>query len=309
MAEPEAIPIEHQLAVRGMFGGALTGEPARRIAAASRELLIPAGKVIYRAGERCAHVHFVLSGTVELSAEGEEPWIFEDRSLIGVLDAEQERQYSRTARAMTDVRLVMIRTEDWADIIEDNLELTIESLRTVHERILEMTLALAPGGGFRDAPERRSMLPMGPQPKRDPNPFERLLTLRLCRLFERAGTQTIIRLGRAARHRHVDAGEVFVRQGDAMDALLVVASGGVAFTRGEPALSARFGPADVVGGHVGVGLASWPATATALDPTVLLSIGYDELYDVMEDHFDLVRSLRADMSAQTDRLRHLLGPR
>ena len=318
MVDPaRAVAVERQLEVRSLLGRIVTGTAANQLAAASREIFFPAGKVVYRQGDRAAHIHFVVSGNIELSTDGQESWSFGPRSVIGVLDAELDREYSRTARASADSRVIVVTVEDWFDIIEDNFELTQRTLRQGHNNMLEIGLSLAPDGGFG---EPSSRLPARPSILAPPlsagadgedasqmNPFERLITVRLCPLFERAGTQSLIRVARACQLQAVAGREKLVEQGDPMTSLFIVASGALQLSRDDPELLATFGPTDVAGGYM-IWLESWPVTLRALVDSTVLAISYDDLYDIMEDHFDLTRAVRSNISFEIERLQRLKTP-
>jgi CRP-like cAMP-binding protein len=305
------VPIEQQLAVRAMFGGFMPAGAARQLVAVAREAFIPAGKIIYEEGARCEHIHFVLHGAVELTTAGEAPWNFEGTSLIGIFDAALERAYTRTARAVSDTRLLAVKVEDWNDIIEDNLVMTTRSLRGSRPRLLKLSLALSPHGGFREpasgpGPPSIMLAAMPDEEAPDElNPFERLLSLRLCHLFERAGTQSLIRVARATTARRVLAGELVASQGDPMPSIIIVVNGEVRIERDDPPLEAAFGPTEVVGGHLGLGLDVWPFSARAAVDATVLVLPLDDLFDIMEDHFDLVLAVRADWTADMERLNTL----
>jgi CRP-like cAMP-binding protein len=137
--------------------------------------------------------------------------------------------------------------------------------------------------------------------------LERLLTLEASRPFERAGMQPLLRLARAATERRLAEGETLVREGDAAGHCFVVVSGTVTLERAD--LAAPFGPAALVGAYAGFGQALWPGTVRALGAARVLAIRYDDLYDVMEDHFDLVRSVMAFLALERERLQLASPPR
>jgi CRP-like cAMP-binding protein len=79
--------------------------------------------------------------------------------------------------------------------------------------------------------------------------------------------------------------------------------------RHTPRLVARFGPASVVGGSAALGDAERFYTARALSDSVLLRIREEDFFDVMEDHFDLARSVLAFMAEQRDHVTREIGRR
>jgi len=315
---PRSISVEHQLLVRSMMTGTFGSVLANQFAAVAKEVYFPAGKVIYERGGPSDVVFFLLEGRVELARPGTEPWYLGGRAVFGVLDVELDRPRDRTARAVTEVRAMRIAVGDFYDLIEDNMELTPPRIRMLSTGLLELGLSLDPPGAFPEPPRApvRPSLPaltlMATLPTRDArelNPFERLITLRICPLFERAGTQSLIRLSRASQPRLHAQGETIAAVGSAAESFFVVVSGAVVARRSEPDLEASFGPPHVAGGYAGFGHERWEVQLEASLDGCSLEIRYEDLFDVMEDHFDMVRAVMAHLAAERDRLQRVGAPR
>ena len=195
----DVVPVEHQIVVRSLFGNAYAGATADRLVAATREMFFPAGKVVYEAGDSPKFVHFLLQGRVELTSEGLEPWTFTDRGVFGIIDAELERPHVRTARAVTDVRVIAIRAGDWQDIVEDTFDYTRERITRNSQDLWRRGLELAPHAGFwgMDVAHRADAAQHTHFDHHE-DPFERLLVLHLTDIFERAGIQSLTRLAAGA---------------------------------------------------------------------------------------------------------------
>ena len=310
MAEvPRAISVEHQLLVRSMMTGTFGSALANQFAAVAKEVYFPAGKTIYREGETSDAVFFLLEGRVELATPNDEPWYLGGRAVFGVLDVELDRARDRTARAVTDVRAMRIGAGDFLDLMEDNMELTPPRIRMLSGGLLELGLSLDPPGAFADTPSggaRPSMMATVPErDARELNPFERLITLRICPLFERAGTQSLIRLSRAAKPRLHGHGESLAVFGETAESFFVVVTGSVTAHRQEPELAATFGPPELAGGYSGFGHERWAVSLEAAVDCCVLEIRYDDLFDVMEDHFDMVRAVMGHLAAERDRLQRV----
>lgn len=313
MAElPRAISVEHQLLVRSMMTGTFGSALANQFAAVAKEVYFPAGKVIYRAGESSDAVFFLLEGRVELATPDDEPWYLGGRAVFGVLDVELDRPRDRTARAVTDVRAMRVGAGEFFDLIEDNMELTPPRIRMLSTGLLDLGLALEPPGGFPEGPSvpaRPSMMAtVVERDARELNPFERLITLRICGLFERAGTQSLIRLSRAAAPRLYAAGGSLAVLGEPAEVFFIVVSGSVRAHRPDPELEATFGPAELAGGYAGFGQECWAVSLEAALDCCVLEIRYDDLFDVMEDHFDMVRAVMGYLAAERDRLQRIRAP-
>lgn len=304
MGEANEVAIEHQLVVRSLMGQAFGGASAARLAGLSREQFFPAGTVIYSVGDPARFVYFVLDGRVDLTVDGLDPWTFTDRGVFGILDAELERPHVRSARAVSDVRAIALRAEDWLDLVEDTFDFTRRRIRRNAADLLRRGLALAPHAGFEHMarPHRADerLAPTGHLGATDP--FARLLVLHLTDVFERAGIQSLIRLARGAAELELAEGETIAEEGAPAASLLVVADGSVTISRRDPVISAVFGAGRVVGGYAGVGHERWAVTSRAREHSRILAIGYEELFDVMEDHFDLVRSVMAFLASERERL-------
>jgi CRP-like cAMP-binding protein len=298
----EFIPIEHQIVVRSLFGQAYGGARADRLAAATKEHFFPAGKTIYEAGDTPKYVHFIVQGRVELTAEGLDPWSFEDRGVVGILDAELARPHARTARAVTDVRVISIRAEDWEEVVEDTFDYTKQRITLNARDLVRRGLLLAPHAGFEGMPEHHRADDVPPVEASGEYPFERLLVLHLTDLFERASIQALIRIADAARERELDSGEVLIEQGAPAPASFIVANGLLEMKRDEPRISAGFGVNRLLGGYAGIGQATWPATFVARQPSRVIEFGQEDLFDVMEDHFSVVRSVMRFLALERDRL-------
>ena len=70
----------------------------------------------------------------------------------------------------------------------------------------------------------------------------------------------------------------------------------------EPAISARFGAGEVVFGAGGVGLRVPSFTSRALARAVLLAVRREDFFDIMEDHFDVMRSVMKGVSHERERV-------
>ena len=300
-------------AVFGQLGGALPSQALAQFASAARRIYFREGTVIYRQGEPTEHIYFLIEGRVSLDSEGLKSWVLGDGSAFGILDATIERPHDRTAVALQDTTALAVAVDDWLDMVEDNLELTQGTIVRNASRLWEDALQLSPTGGFPKPDEAPSLATaMGGDVSHDAasmDPFEKLLGLRLAPLFQRAGMQALIRLARLARARTLQEGELLFEQGAEAGSLYIVLLGGVEIERDAPPIRAAFGPTSVVGSYAGLCLDKRPFRARATKRTALLEVDHDDLYELMEDHFDLVRSVQSYVSLERDRLQRLHAPR
>ena len=286
--------VERELFLRSMTFDRRVSGAWNQLGNAMRDEFFGAGSFLYKEGSPADAIYFIVRGTVELIAPGIEPRELGSRSVVGIIDAQLERPHTRSALAKTDVEALVVSTDDWFEVFEDNFESTRSLILFLAAGLHELTLEL-PNGGFSDPDDA------GPMPEPDPLPLvERVLTLREVRMFERASIQALVSLAPVAVEVRVRKGELLFAPDQIQGEFLVVARGLVELERENPRLVARFGPASVVGGSAALGDAERFYSARALSDSVLLRIREEDFFDVMEDHFDLARSVLAFMAEQRD---------
>jgi CRP-like cAMP-binding protein len=262
-----------------------------------QDVYLRAGDVLYRQGDTAEDYFFVVSGEMRLVAEGLPTWTFGPRSVVGTLDVIIERPRSRTAMANKDAMLLRLRGEDWLDVLEDNFELTRVVVGNIVRTIRGLRAKLAPSGGF-DEP---TMDGRGAFPNRPLNVIERILVLRDVAPMARAGIQTLVSLAEHAEEIRTTPGEILFDRGGGGEHIWVVAHGEVELTSEDPAMHARFGAATVVGDvpplYDGASYVARSATNG-----VVLRFHLEDFFDVMEEHFDLARSLLMCLGLTNERL-------
>lgn len=301
-------PIERELFLRSLSVGSVRRGGAV-LAALMREIFFPAGSLLFRAGEPSEWIYFLVRGEVQLLSnppDETQATVFGRRDVVGVLDAIQEKPRIRTAKAVTDVVALAITIDDWLDFLEDNFDIMRRTLIDVAQRLLSLTLQtgwIPPASP--EQTDRASRLEerasdVGVQ--RVTPLVERLILLRDVPMFRRAVVQALAILAKAAEEKHLASGDVLFRQGEPSPGFFVVLRGRVAISRQNPALSAAFGRGTVVGGYTALGAVTQELTATAVTPATVLFVRTEDYFDLMEDHFELARSVASEMAAQQQRL-------
>jgi CRP-like cAMP-binding protein len=279
--------VEREIFLRSMALGRPPSRDNRQLGEAMREMFFPAGTVIYRAGDPSDNIYFVVRGTISLVKEGTVSRNLDARSVVGILDAIRERPRDRTATAVTDVEALVLRDEDRLEMLEDSFEYTREIILFSAAGLHDLTLELS-DLGFAEPTQS------APPPEPDPLPtIERVLTLRDVEAFARASIQALVSLAQVATQIRLRAGETLFRTGEVTGVFFVVARGCVELERSTPPGSARFGPAAIVGGVPALGDSERLYSARALQDSVLLRFREADFFDVMEDHFELARSVLA----------------
>jgi CRP-like cAMP-binding protein len=289
--DPQSM-IEREIFLRSMSLGRFTG--TRQLGRAMHDVFFEAGSVIYKEGSPADDLYFVVRGTVALTKPGEPPWEFGPRSVVGIIDADQNRPHRRTAVALTDVEALKLSSEDRLEVLEDNFEQARSLILFTSDAVHQLALTL-PSGGFSEPEPTEQEI----EPEELPL-VERVLTLRDVPAFRKASIQALVSLAPVAEESRVRAGETLFRVGEVTGVFYVVARGMVELERQAPRISARFGPASIVGGSAAFGDVERSYAARAIQDSVLLRIPEEDFFDVMEDHFDLARSVFAYIAAERE---------
>jgi CRP-like cAMP-binding protein len=288
--------IERELFLRSMSLTLPQSGVALQLARAMRDASFRAGETIYRAGDFARLIHFVTVGEVELSAENAEPWRLKAPAVIGVVDVNLRRPYSRTATAITDVRALVLREDDWIDAFEEHFEFARASMVNAAGNLQKLHLATSPGGGFAEPPA-----PSNEEPHAL-NLQERTLALRGVAIFQTAGIQALALLATGATERALVAGERLFTRGDPSTALLVVARGTIRIEREDPVIRARFGPGSLVGGGASISFLTQPYTAEAESSAVVLELHREDVIDALEDHVEMIHSTLAGLAMEREQV-------
>jgi CRP-like cAMP-binding protein len=297
--------IERELFLRTTIGRNLPS--ARELAELLRAVVYDAGEVIYREGDASDEMYFVRRGTVGLS-RGEVVHEFGPGSVIGILDVEQDKPRARTATALTDVELLSLSSEDRLELLEDSFEHTRSLIRMTATRLDE--------GGRYGGAEIELAVTLAPKPE----PLlliERVFTLRDSPAFRKASIQALVSLAPSADEIRLATGELLFERGEARGVLFVVVAGCLELecsnsSGGTPeapdpegvrreGVRHRYSSASLLGGGASFADALARHSARALTPAVVLRIREEDFYDVMEDHFDLARSVLSFLASENER--------
>jgi CRP-like cAMP-binding protein len=293
------ITLERELFLRGISASQPQGGAALQLARAMRDVSFSAGATIYRAGDFTRLIHFITHGEVELSGVHLDPWRLQAPAVIGVLDVNQRRPFSRTATAISDVRALVLREDDWFEVLEEHFEFARASMVRVADDVHTLHLSAGRGGGFPEPP---------PQTDHEPHALnlqERTLALRGVLIFRTAGIQALALLATGATERALATGERLVTRDDPANALLVVARGTIRIERENPAIHARFGPGSLVGGGASISFRTHPYTAVAEAPAVVLELHREDVIDALEDHVEMIYSTLAGLGAEREQIMEL----
>ncbi|HVY47845.1 MAG TPA: cyclic nucleotide-binding domain-containing protein [Minicystis sp.] len=267
---------------------------ASQLARVMRDARFEEGETMFAAGAPVSEVFFLARGEAEMRAPGLAPWRFAAPAVLGAIDALHGRPHQRDAVATTTVHALALRHEDWFDALEEHFDVARENLERIATDLVRLHRELAPAGGFGAAEPDTGPAVSGL------NVVERMLLLREVPSFAVATVQTLARLADVAEEVELPAGRRFHEAGEPSTVVHVVASGLVEVEDPSSSLVARFGRARPVGGAAALGVPRRAFHAKAVAPSVLLALRREDLHDVMEDHFDLTRSLMIGLAAERE---------
>lgn len=303
MSRDDALVVR-ELFIRSFFPTRPPDRVANQFVASMRDIDFPAGTEIFHAGDPPSRLFFVVTGRVRLEAPGENPWILENESVIGILDAGLQRPHKRTAIAETHVHAIAMDFEDYVEILEDNFEFSKNMLIRVLGTVHQLSLQLPPDRVF-PAPEEQQALIKDEvlQTGRSLNQIERLMVLHDSRYFQGAPIQALVTLARLAKEETWNDGDVLFQPGDPCDRIRIVARGTIEVRRTRPRIRAPFGPGGLVCAAAAIGNTTYEYEGTALTEATTLAIAKEDLYDVMEDHFGLAITMFGFVARENERVR------
>lgn len=286
--------IAHEIFIRERVSGNLASKTIQTLASLGEDLTFPPGTVIYRAGEPAAALYGLLGGQIDLLVEGKPPRRFRPHGPLGHIEVLEDIPRRHTAVCVTEVAVSRLWADEYRDFLEDHFDFVMAAVLNAASDLHRASLALAPDGGF--APAVTSALP-GPM-----NLAQKVITLRDSGALSGASTQAIVRLASLSREIREDAGEIVFDHGGAAGLFFLVAGGLVEARRDAPEMVGRFGRGDLVCGYGALGDADNLYSARALTPVSVLSLREEDFFDVMEEHFDLARSVLAGIGLEAERL-------
>lgn len=297
-----ATRIEREVFLRAFSVVTPPPEVASRIVQVLTDVRAKAGTVLFRRGDETRNALFIVAGQVDLIDEEGDEISFDPGSIIGILDLNIGRPRQRTAVARTDVHLLEMPYDAWVEILEDNPEYSARARRVVAGGLHDILLTLAPDAGFGE-PARREPFAT--------DPVSRIMALRSSRTFGRARVQTLADLSARGQLVRADAGELVAPPGRELDRVFLILKGGVEVERRlSPVVRARFGVGELVLGPSAFSGALGRYAVTALEPdTTLLALEHNDIDDVADDHYDLVKSIMRQISIERDRLQGLRAKR
>lgn len=267
-------PIELELFVRAGIHADAPAEVINRLMRVATEHHYPAGARIIGAGERPRRVVVITEGDVVIHG----PDHRQSRGTpLGVLDVLIGRPHPHDIVALRATRTVEIAAADYLAILDDHVDVSLALIDELAEAAHDLTRT-----GRRQLGMSTAGLPCE-------DPIQRMLVVRAAAPFARATVQAQARIASDAVTRRLRAGEVLFRSES--ERLWLVASGAVKACVGEPQVNVVSGPGEPVGQAAAFAQPPWLYDAVAATDAVVLGIDREALFDRMEEHVSVPRSV------------------
>lgn len=300
----EAREVSRRLWLRQLMGPSAARDEVDLLARRMEEFSLRKGAYLYRLGGAADHIYFVLSGWIKQGEAGATE--FREGSVLGVLDALQERPHRADALAMTESRVLQLSVDDWLDFVEDNFDLLREMM---FERGSQLPLSAGARGDVNAGLVFAGVDQLsGESTARGGTFVTGLLAFHSCALLRKASIQAVAQLVRGA--------EVVVLDQEPRElgtygrGLWVVSHGQVTVEarRGEEQLLQRVGPGGLLGTLAFLGTPPETFLVHAEGQAYLHFVDEEVYFDVMEDHFDLARSSMAYVASLSEELNLSASP-
>jgi CRP-like cAMP-binding protein len=296
------------LAAFGAHVGRFESWVTDRLVSLLEEDDVRADEVLFSVGDTPDFLYFMREGRVRFSRQGERPRELEGRHVFGLSDGLLDRSRKRTASAATNLHLMKVRIEAWLELLDDSFDLARAS-------ILELAGSVAELEDRLDA-KKEDRGPLAPQPPvkafpRVPgghlNVIERLALLMDVPVLRGGGVQPLSDLAVASQEFRFERGETILDRGAPRDRIVLVVEGEIEARRSGSDLVRRAVAGEIVCGAAAFGEAAPFWAALGSKPGRALAFRVDDWFDLMEEHFDMVRSALAAMSSRREELLDQLG--
>ncbi len=299
LSDPERL--RRELMLRAMFP-VMPGEALVRFAELLQPVSAAAGTTLFEAGSAADRIYFVVRGKLALVADGEAPWLFGPRAVIGIIDAMIGRPRARSGEVLESSDLFQLKATDWFDLLEDDASVARGAIKNFasqfHSRwrtVFNGSQAGAVIESIRSVPATLST-------------YDKILALRDAAFLKSAGMQAIASLAGVAEEERREGGVALFGLGEASGDLRVIVSGKIE-VRSAPDFRLVQGAGDLVGGPAAVSGSLRSYSALSLTPSVVLRIHEQDYYDQIEEHGRLTRGTLAYLVTQLERVLRVEPPR
>jgi CRP-like cAMP-binding protein len=298
-----AVPVLERVLLLRTFNPFVDLAPAHLAAMAemAEDRFFPAGTEVQAEGVPVRHVHYVISGEVEIRRRGKVIRSLGERSVVGGLAALAQVTDAAQVVALTDVTTLTFSQEDQRDVFEDDFEVLIRIMRSVARGFLEARRQAGPGGGFRPDDET------APFPRAPLGLVDKLAFLRRTGPYNEARLEAVAELARESPEVRFSAGDKLWKTGDESGLSLVMVAGVVTGTVDGGQQTFRFSTGSIVGGLDSLAAVPRWYDAVAATDVVALQVNYGVLLDLLEDHAEMAMDLLRVLASNTLALRERIA--
>jgi CRP-like cAMP-binding protein len=269
-----------------------------RVASILEEAEVHAGQALFTAGDRPEFVYFMQDGEVRFTREGGPSWIQRGRWILGGFDALGDRPATYTATALGDFHGMKAPSASWVEMLEDSFPLARSAVVNAARVLMRLEERVPTGAPVSD--RETSLLSSAPPGAL--SVVQRLALLVDLRMLRVTGVQALADLAADSQQVGFAKGELLFGQSGEREHLIRIVDGDVVAERDAPAMVRRYGPGDLVCGTAILGRVAGAWNARAMTPIRAISFPLEALFDLMEEHFDLVRSMLAAMGGRRELL-------
>jgi CRP-like cAMP-binding protein len=305
MPPPPELRTSSELFFSALAGGASDLETwvIDRVTSLFEEDDIAEGRRIFAEGEQVEFVYLIRGGRVRMVRDGAPPWTIEGSWAIGIFDAILDRPYTRTAIALTNLHVARVRAEQWLELLEEVFEVARHAVTGTTRGVAALEARFWKQGGAPHATPISCLL----HAPASLSFVERLGILSELPLTYEAGVQVLVDVADRMEEKTFEAGAQVLERGRSTGRAWLVVEGRVVAHRNDPDLTVTFGPGTFVGGVAGLGQAILAWDARTVERTRTLSLPLEDWFDLMEEHFDLVRATLRAMARAYEGLLDALG--
>lgn len=255
---------------------------------------VQAGQALCTAGAPLEFIYFVRAGSVQMTRPGAPPWTFQGRWVLGGFEVHLERPLTRSATALNDFQAMKVDPNAWLELLEDSFFLARASVQFCAATVARLEERLPAG-------LPRSFAEPVATPHGSSSVIERLAVLAEVPMLGSAGVQPLAELAASSSAVEFRRGERLFEPGQPNRSLWVVVDGEVHATRRDAAGTWRYGPGEVVCGAASIeGPPAWEATAARA--TRAISFPIEAWFELMDEHFDLMRAVNAALALRREAL-------
>lgn len=293
--------VEHELFLRSMSVVQPTAQVTSQLSSLMQDEYYERGATILTRGEPATRIYFVVAGRVEMLRDGAPPWVLEDESMVGILDASRGRPYSRTAIAGRPTHALSLPFADYLEVMEDNFDFSLRMMKAATIRNNEIAVGLG-NSAFEHLSQDTDA---HHEDHEELDMTSRLLALHHTTMFARAPVQALVTIAQRAEQQKYSRGSQICRIGKPSDKLLLLVRGRARMQRADMQIDVHVAPTRALGGGAAFGHDEWYFDISAETDVTTLALDKEDLLDTMEDHFGLLRSFFGLVASERERLMQL----